>query len=153
MPLRPWVARTNAGMHPTTRQYPLATGEVPRANDIVHLNASGEVVRTVSADPTPILGLCEDNADPNSNGPMGLVHEGFVSVTVFTNDLILAMEGSRAPLATDVGVAYGIARDADGVWTVDATETINTRVHVVDYDAGRNLWFVKVLEAHRQSPE
>lgn len=151
MPLRPWVARTNAGMHPTTRQYPLATGEVPRAGDIVHLNASMEVVRTVAADPTPLLGLAEEDADSGSNA--GLINVDEILVTVFTTDVILAMEGSRAPLVTDRNVAYGIARNASGVWTVDATETVNTRVQVVDVDLGRNLWFVKVLAAHRQSPE
>lgn len=151
MPRRPWVARTSAGMHPTTRQYPLATGEVPAAGDFVHLNASKEVIRTIAADPTPILGISEEDAGTTSNS--GLIHEGFILVTVATGDVIFAMEGDRAPLVTDRNVAYGIARDANGVWTVDTADVTATRVTVVDVDLGRNLFFVKVLAAHRQSPE
>lgn len=151
MPLRPWVARTNAGMHPTTRQYPLATDEVPRAGDIVHLDGSMEIVRTVAADPTPILGLAEEDADSGSNA--GLINEDEILVTVFTNDVILAMEGDRAPLVTDVNVAYNIARDADGVWTVDTSAVDATRVHVVGVLLDRELYLVQVLAAHRQSPE
>lgn len=151
MPHRPWVARTNAGMHPTTRQYPLLAGEVPRAGDLVHLNASKEVVRTVAADPTPLLGITEEDANSGSNA--GLIHEGQILVTVATNDVIFAMEGDRAPLRSDVNASYNIARDADGVWTVNTASQLATRVHVVDVDLGRNLFFVKILEAHRQSPE
>lgn len=146
MPRRPWVARTNAGMHPTTRQYTVAAGEVPEANDFVHLNASAEIVRTVAADPTPILGLSESSA-------AGEPIEGQILVTVATTDLVLAMEGDRAPLLTDIGDSYGIARDANGVWTVDTTDVVATRVHVVDVDLGRGIFFVKIMAAHRQSPE
>lgn len=146
MPLRPRVAQTSAGMHPTTRRYPLTAGEVPEAGDIVHLNASKKVIRTVAADPTPLLGLAEEPAD-------GVVFPGFILVTVFTNDVVLEMEGNRAPLATDVNSSYGISRDVDGVWTVDTTETINTRVFVTSVDLERGKFLVKVLEAHRQSPE
>lgn len=152
MPLRPWLARTNAGMHATVRQYPILAGEVPKPGDIVHLNATKEVVRTVAADPTPLLGIACEDASADS-GFKGLLFPGLILVIVFTTDAIFAMEGNRAPLATDRNVAYGIARDAAGVWTVDTADVVNTRVHVVDVDLARNLFFVKVLAAHRQSPE
>ena len=149
MPARPWVARTNAGMHPTTRQYPLATGESPKAGDFVHLNASQAVVQTTAADPTPILGISEENV----TGGVSPIMKGQLLVTIFTNDVILAMEGARAPLLTDIGKSYGIARDAAGVWTVDHTDTTATRVLVVDVALNRNLYFVKILAAHRQLAE
>ena len=142
MPFRPWVARTDHGMHPRTMSFPLEPNEVPEAGDFVHLNASKNVVRTVAADPTPILGLTEEKYNS--------IIKNFILVTVADGDTVFAMEGSRAPLATDVDVDYGIARDANGVWTVDATDTTNTRVKVVDVDTTRNLWFVKILPANRQ---
>jgi hypothetical protein len=122
--------------------FPLEPNEVPEAGDFVHLNASKNVVRTVAADPTPILGLTEEKYNS--------IIKNFILVTVADGDTVFAMEGSRAPLATDVDVDYGIARDANGVWTVDATDTTNTRVKVVDVDTTRNLWFVKILPANRQ---
>lgn len=153
MPRRPYVARTSSGLHATIREYPLKSGEVPQAGDIVHLDSNEEVVRTTSADPTPLLGLAEDDYDsPIVEGT------GRIRVAVFTEDVIIAMEGDNAPTVNDVNQAYGIARDGNGVWTLDGTDTSNTRVFPVDFHLavggiGPNLYFCKVLAAHRQSAE
>lgn len=151
MPQRPRVARTSAGMHPTIREYTLKSGEQPQAGDFVHLDSNEEVVRTTSADPTPLLGIAEEDYDT-------LANTGKILVAVVTGDTILAMEGDNAPTINDLNQSYGIARDSDGVWTVDGTDTTNTRVSVVDYHLavggiGQNIYFVKVLAAHRQTAE
>lgn len=146
MPLRPIVARTDK-MHPTTRLYPLTAAQGILANDFVHLS-SNAIVRTTAADPAALLGISEESSETAED-----LHPGYMNVTVFTADLALKMKGDRAPLVTDINVAYNIARDADGVWTVDTSATDATRVFVIDVDLENDWFIVKVLAANRQSPE
>ena len=61
------------------------------------------------------------------------------------------MPCSSAPdEATHRNNAYGIAKDGDGRWYVDFTDTVNTRVYVHRVDEDRDLVEVSVLEAYRQ---
>lgn len=60
------------------------------------------------------------------------------------------MAGTSAPVKADINQSYGIVKDADGIWVVDKTEAVNTRVYVHQIDTDRNLFLVSVLAANRQ---
>lgn len=61
------------------------------------------------------------------------------------------MQCSSDPVeATHRNNAYGIAKDADGIWYVDFTELVETRVYVHRVDVDRKMVEVSVLEAYRQ---
>jgi hypothetical protein len=145
MALRPRIARTSSGRHPVIRSYPLDSAASFSAGDIVVLDAQKEVTQATGTDPTPLLGIALEKSSD-------VVISGRVLVAVFTGDLILEMDGSSDPVASDVNVSYGIVQSG-GVWIVDKTDTTNTRVFVVDIDTDNNDFYVKVLSAHRQSPE
>jgi hypothetical protein len=60
------------------------------------------------------------------------------------------MSGTSAPAKANIGVNYGVVKDSDGIWTVDLTDVVNTRVHVHNVDLDRNLYLVSILAANRQ---
>jgi hypothetical protein len=122
-------------------EYPLAGGAAYIEGAAVVLTGGNAV--ECGADPAKILGFAAHDAGAMPNTTKILVEVARPGGTFF-------MAGSRAPLETDKGVAYGIAKDGDGVWHVDATDTVNTRVMVEDVDLVRGLWEVSVLDANRQ---
>jgi hypothetical protein len=122
---------------------PIAVG------DIVRYNTTTNEIEAVNgeADPTNILGVAKTHN--GSAARLEAVDATRILVEHFSDDVAFWFEGSRAPLATDVGKNYGI-RESAGVWIVDAVDTVNTRVYVHDVDIGRNAWFCIVLSDHRQ---
>lgn len=63
------------------------------------------------------------------------------------------MQCSSAPSeATHRNNSYGIAKDADGIWYVDFTDVVNTRLFVHRVDVDRAMVEVSVLAANRQIP-
>ena len=119
---------------------------------------TGEVVIGL-VDPTPIVGVAlEDVAskpgfevghDSQVIATTGRVQQ--VSVAIANDVTTFSGEGDRDPLATDVGVEYGIVNvgGATGRWQVDTTDTVATRVVVTDVDLLENIFFFKFLDAHQ----
>ena len=63
------------------------------------------------------------------------------------------MAASSDPVeATHRNNSYGLAKDADGIWYVDFTDTVATRVYVHRVDVDRKMVEVSVLAANRQLP-
>src|SRR5688572_25648220 len=137
--LRPWPARWHTG-RPRVRQFPLAAGSVFNAGDFLTMNGSSEAEEVAGADPTPLLGLAAENA-------ADVVEAGFVNVYVFDDSWEFAIQCSSAPTAANKNVSYGIIEDGDGIYTLDLTDTVNTRVRVVDVDVQRQLAFGRVIAA------
>lgn len=115
---------------------------------------TGEVVIGL-ADPTPIVGVALEDVDSKPGwepghqsqviATTGRVQE--VSVAIANDVTTFSGAGDRAPLATDVGVEYGIVNTA-GVWQVDTTDVVATRVVVTDVDLLQEIYFFKFLTAH-----
>lgn len=125
------------------KQYSLDSAASFNAGSAVLLNASEDIIEA-SADPAEILGFSLFAAgDEIEDGTMlvGVAHEG---ATFF-------MDGDSDPAKSDINQDYGIAKDADGDWHVDTSDTTNTVVHVEDVDTDRNLFEVSVLAGSRQS--
>lgn len=142
--LRPWPARWFNG-RPRVRQFPLPAGQVFKAGDFLTRNASREAVEVSGADPTPLLGIAAEDA-------ANVTESGFVNVYVFDDSWEFAILSAGAdPSIANKNVAYGIIEDADGVYCVDFTDVVNTRIFVHDVDVYRKLCFARVIAAQRQA--
>lgn len=140
--LRPWPAFMIGGGAPLTARHPLASGETFKAGDFVVLNSSEEIEEVDSADETPVYGIANENA-------ADVIEEGYVTVTVFTPNLVIAIQGDNAPVAGDVNQEYGYVEDGDGVYTIDGTDTTNAVLRVLDIDIERELYLCTILAADR----
>jgi hypothetical protein len=108
----------------------------------------GGELEECGVDPALIMGFALHAAGADPLTDRCLVAKATDKATFF-------LEGNRAPLATDVGVEYGISKDADGDWFVDTAKNAGVagaalRVIVEDVDTTRNLYEVRVLAANRQ---
>lgn len=124
-------------------QYTDAASQTYKQGAAVVLNGS-QLLAECGADPAAILGFAQHAAGTD---PMGST---VAHVERATEGQYFWMDGTSAPAASDVGVAYGIVKDADGIWVVDKTDTSNTRVSVVNVDLERSRFLVSVLAANRQ---
>lgn len=142
MALRAWPARTLSGSRPVVQDFELKSSQTFKRGDPVVIDSNEEIAIVSGADPSEITGFsCVDAAD--------VIESGRVPVWLANGDTIFAMSGDNDPTADDVNQKYGIVDDGNGVWTVDGTDTSNTRVHVLDIDTNRKLYFVQVLDANR----
>lgn len=123
------------------REYPLPTAAAYVEGAAVVLT-SAEAAEC-GADPALILGFAMHDAGALPNATRVLVSLAQAKTTFLG-------QGSRAPLVSDVGVAYGIAKDADGIWHVDCTDTTATRVRIEKVDLSRGFFEFIVLAANRQ---
>jgi hypothetical protein len=133
------AARPN--LRKTIRSYPLADAAAFLEGAAVLLTA-GEVDEA-GADPAAILGfaLHDAGADPDP---------GEILVALALEGATFVLQGTSAPVAADEGVEYGLVKDGDGIWVVDKTETVNTRVFVEKVFEDREEFEVRVLAANRQ---
>lgn len=125
------------------RQYDLEASQTFGYGAVVLLDGSQEIVEA-GADPATILGIALKEGDE------ALPFDDKVLVALAEGDGQFWMDGDDDPVASDVDQEYGIAKDGDGVWHVDGTDTSATRVYVIDVDLDRNRYLVKFLEANRQ---
>lgn len=142
MALRPWPAYNLSGARIAPMRFKMDGSAAFTAGDFVYFDGEKEVAEVSGADPATLLGIAAENA-------ANVIESGYVMVYPFTADNVFAMQGSTAPVITDIDVDYGIV-ESSGVYIVDKTETSNTRVKVVGVDLNRELFFVIVLTANRE---
>lgn len=123
-------------------ELPLAAAQTFKDGAVVVQNAD-ENIAEAGADPTAIYGIALHGAGVGPN-------TGTVLVAKATEAARFWMDGDDAPTKADRNQAYGIAKDADGIWHVDGTDTVNTRVYVHDVDLTRKLYLVSFREGNRQ---
>lgn len=118
-------------------------GETFGYGDFVFLAAN--VVKLCGADPAAILGISE----VVSQNARLITPNGKVPIRTLTSEAVIAMYSPTIPVeATHLNVAYGIARDGNGMWFVDVADVVNTRVTVVRLDIAGGIWYVKFLAAN-----
>jgi hypothetical protein len=147
-------ARFPGGGAPSVLSLAYKTGEVFVKGSVLIFD-TGEVVIGL-ADPTPIVGVAlEDVAskpgfevghDSQVIATTGRVQE--VSVAIANDVTTFSGAGDRNPLASDVGVEYGIV-NVGGIWQIDTTDVVATRVVIIDVDLLENIYFFKFLNAHQ----
>lgn len=68
-------------------------------------------------------------------------------LTIFTGRMVNGGTDPVTPAATDIGVKYGVIKDANGVWAVDQSNTTQVPVIIVDIDIANNIVMFKFTEA------
>lgn len=105
---------------------------------------TAQLIVECGADPASILGFAQHAAGKNIPATKDLV-------AVASEGQKFWMAAGTAYVAADIGVSFGIVKDANGIWVVDRTETVNTRVYLHYVDLERQLALVSVLAANRQA--
>lgn len=133
-------AYPNQGRH--IRRYPLAAAQSFLEGALVVLDANGDVTEC-GADPATILGVAmhDAGADPDT---------GYMLVAVAKADTTFIFQGSAAPVQADEGDAYGVLKDANGIWILDKTEAANTRLRIEKVYIDRAQYECSILAANRQ---
>ena len=116
---------------------------------------TGEVVIGL-VDPTPIVGVALEDVDSKPGFEVGHQSQVIattgrvqqVSVAIANDVTTFSGAGTRAPVAADVGLEFGILNTA-GIWQVDPADVVNTRVVVTDVDLLQDIFFFKFLDAHQ----
>lgn len=126
----------------STRQYTEAAAQSFKLGAAVFLVAG--LVTECGADPASILGFASHPAGKGLPATVDLVE-------VASEGQKYWMAATSAPVAGDVNTLYGIVKDANGIWIVDKTDVVNTRVYVHYVDLDRGLLLVSVLAANRQA--
>lgn len=116
---------------------PLGAGEVPNKGDVVY-KSSGNVTEC-GADPANITGVMAHEYNEIHQGTFSgnadlLQYSGESDMYYYKAHDEIVFEGSlsgKASEATDVGTAYGIVKDGNGVWSIDGLDTSATRVRII----------------------
>lgn len=99
------------------------------------------------ADPAAILGFAQYNATKDVP-----ITKSKVAVASESQKFWMAPLAGQTLVAADIGVSYGITKDADSVWKVDRTKTAGSaRLYLHYVDLERNQALISVLAANRQA--
>jgi hypothetical protein len=125
----------------------VTSGETAAASgELMYFDTSTQTLKRCGADPSLIAGIAEGASatwrllTPNNKIPL----------RTLSPRCGVRMCSSTTLSEANVGVAYGIVRDANGFWAVDTTDTSNTRVFVYRVDTGANAAFVRFVAANLQ---
>jgi len=132
---------------------PIASGETFLEGALVLRDADGNAAE-VGADPALIAGIALHSvADANPADTFGTV-VARVPIATADQEFRGTLEGTYA--AADLGGDFGVVLDATGYWTIDRSDTTNTRVRIVGVEDGVAVGDINVpvrfvfLPANRQ---
>lgn len=122
-----------------------AAGQTYLQGALVVLDGSKNVTEC-GADPASIYGL--------ANGPAGKHPEGATVTTISKlgngQKVWMPFVTATPTRASNENKAYGVVKDADGIWCIDDTDTVATRVYVHYVSEANKMGLVSVLSANRQ---
>lgn len=122
---------------------PTAANQTFELGALVVLDASKNVTEC-GADPASIYGMALEPAGKDPEGAYTIV------APAFEGQFFWMQCSSDPSIANNQNKTYGVAKDADGIWHVDLSDTTNTRVYVHQVDEDTKRVRVSVLEANRQ---
>ena len=125
------------------REYTEGAAQSFKLGAAVVLDAS-QFVTECGADPASLIGFAAHPAGKGLPSTKDLVY-------VASEGQKFWMSGTSNPVYADTNKLYGIVKDANGIWTVDKTDVVNTRVYIHAVDLDRNLYLASVLAANRQA--
>lgn len=128
------------------KKYPLKAAETFKSGALVLLDANEEIAEC-GADPTAVLGVAVHQAAGRDLLPTEQL------VALGGSGRTFLGEGDNAPTEDDINQQYGVAKDANGIWHVDGTDTTNVVVEVVDVDLERGLYEFVFLVSDLQIDE
>ncbi len=125
---------------------PGLTTEAFGPGDLVFYDTSDQLMQLCGADPSLIAGISEVDSEEAKT----LTPNGKVPVRLLKPNALVAMCSATTPAESHVGVAYGVVTLASGNWSVDTSDTSNTRVVVKRVDIENGIFFVSFLAANLQ---
>lgn len=118
----------------------------------VFFEVSSGTIKLCGADPALIAGIAEGglNTGGSPSGVLAIIASGKMPVRKLSGRAVVALScGTKTLVETDVTVAYGIVNNS-GIWSLDTTDTTNTRVVVERIDTVTNTAYVRFLSANLQ---
>lgn len=128
------LARLKAGHTPRVREKPLAAAAAGFRGALMLRDANGAWAEC-GADPAAIGGVAEADFGPTTaiGAHFGTKEfpPGFMVCTLVQDEVAFRARYVGTLPAADGG-SYGVVRDTDGLWKVDFTETVATRLKLVN---------------------
>ena len=152
-------AYTSSGKPPSVVSYAYTAAQTfIRGEPLIFASGGAGTVEVDTTNPTPIVGVAAEAAASRPGNSPGFAvaattggNAGKVSIWSANRDTVFMGTGTTDPLTTHLDTVYGL-NVASGVWTIDITDTTNTRVEIVEIDTDENLFFFKFMEAHLALP-
>lgn len=126
-----------------TAEYALKSGETFLDGALVLLDGSEDIAE-VGSDPAAVLGVAMGKGGDHVDATLQLVALGSETAEFL-------MSGTIDPVKAHINQDFGVVKDADGIWTVDISETTALVVHIVTIDTLRKLFTVRFLTAVLQN--
>lgn len=126
-------------------EFAITATNAGKAGSFCYLDTTPNTVTECGADPALILGLM--------TGPYsarGIYPGGRMPVIILRDSVLVGLCSATTPTDAHLNRDYGIVKLASGNWALDISETVNTRAHVVRYDATAGIFFVNMLPANLQ---
>lgn len=152
-------ARRSSSGVPLIQSVPYANGQTFKQGATLVWGAGTGTVTETAADPQSIAAVAAEAAGSRpgfdaANSPTVVTgRKQEVSAFIVDREEIFAIDGSAdgttlyTPLIGDLGKLYGLAKDANGTWYLDTTETTTTSLIVVDIDVDTKTMYVKFKSA------
>lgn len=129
----------------TVSEYTPDTGSnsAAKAGEFMYYDTADQLLKRCGADPTLVAGICEGASEDWKV----LKPNGKVPLRTCTEKAGIRLAGVGTPAETDVGVQYGVVRDANGNWCIDTTDTTNKVVTVYRVDPTNGAWYCRFIPA------
>lgn len=123
-------------------QLPMTAGQTFLTGALVFITAGA--ISECGADPASVYGVSTGVAGKNPVDPLKcIIQKGFEGQKFW-------FPCSSDPAASNRNTKYGAAKDSDGIWYVDFTETTALVFYVHDIDTDTKRALVSFVEAVRQ---
>lgn len=146
------AARTTSGNVPRIVSRAYKTGQTFKKGAVLIFD-TGEVTEA-GADPAGIAAVAAEGAGKrpgydmaNSSDILQVTgRKQEVSVFEANDDTVFSMSeaANTVPTVAHIGNSYGVAKNADGIWQLDVSETTAAIFTVVDIDVDQKIFFCKV---------
>lgn len=123
----------NLSGYPEVRYFTVDGSATFQVGELVYWDTGTQTLKKCGADPALIAGVALASAGfgLGTEWPGNIFGGTAIPVALLDSRTKVFMASSATPASTDIGVAYGIA-DNSGTWRVDTSDTVNTRLVVID---------------------
>lgn len=144
---------------PAIEKQTVLSGQTFKRGALLILDATTGFVKECAATPTAVYGvaLADASSAPGynaANSPLVITGQAnIVSVGVADMNTTWSMRGANGatdpttPVAGDIGDQYGAIKDANGVWTLDLSNTTQKVFTIVGIDIDLKIYFCRFISS------
>jgi len=127
------VVSGNLSGYPEVRYFTVDGAATFKVGELVYFDTATQTLKGCGADPALIAGVALASAafGLGTEWPGNIFGSTQIPVALLKSGTEVFMASATTPATTNIGVSYGIANNS-GVWRVDTTDVVNTRVSVID---------------------